>query len=85
MASMHLSALNALEFEQTLGDSVRHGSLACCSPWGHKELGMTGQLNNKQQQHIVSKRKTCETCFLFHVVYLFLKKQCFLHTQVNVI
>ena len=19
----------------------------CCSPWGHKELGMTEQLNNK--------------------------------------
>ena len=23
-----------------------HGSLACCSPWGHKELDMTEQLNN---------------------------------------
>ena len=22
-----------------------HGSLACCSPWGHKELDMTEQLN----------------------------------------
>ena len=26
------------EFEQTLGDSEGQGSLACCSPWGHKEL-----------------------------------------------
>ena len=25
----------------------RHGSLACCSPWGHKELDRTYQLNNK--------------------------------------
>ena len=24
------------EFEQTLGDSEGQGSLACCSPWGHK-------------------------------------------------
>ena len=24
------------------------GSLACCSPWGHKELDMTERLNNKQ-------------------------------------
>ena len=25
------------ELEQTLGDSGGQGSLACCSPWGHKE------------------------------------------------
>ena len=24
------------------------GSLACCSPWGHKELDMTEQLNNNK-------------------------------------
>ena len=24
------------EFEQTLGDSEVKGSLACCSPWGHR-------------------------------------------------
>ena len=24
------------EFEQTPGDSEGQGSLACCSPWGHK-------------------------------------------------
>ena len=34
------------EFEQTLGDSEGQGSLECCSPWGHKELDMTEQLNN---------------------------------------
>ena len=26
--------LNGHEFEQTLGDSERHGSLVCCSSWG---------------------------------------------------
>ena len=26
--------LNGREFEQTLGDSEKQGSLACCSPWG---------------------------------------------------
>ena len=30
--------LNGREFEQTLGDGEGQGSLACCSPWGHKEL-----------------------------------------------
>ena len=34
------------EFEQTPGDNEGQGSLACCSPWGRKELDMTQQLNN---------------------------------------
>ena len=29
------------EFEQTPGDSGGQGSLACCSPWGHKESETT--------------------------------------------
>ena len=33
--------LNGHDFEQTLGDSEGQGSLACCSPWGHKELERT--------------------------------------------
>ena len=30
--------LNGHEFEPTLGDSEGQGGLACCSPWGRKEL-----------------------------------------------
>ena len=37
--------LEGHESEQTLGDSEGQGSLACCSPWGHKELDATEQLN----------------------------------------
>ena len=33
--------LNGCEFEQTLRDSEGQGGLACCSPWGHKELDTT--------------------------------------------
>ena len=33
--------LNGHEFEQALGDGKGQGSLAWCSPWGHKELDMT--------------------------------------------
>ena len=33
--------LNGHEFEQTLGDSEGQGSLACCSPWDHKESDTT--------------------------------------------
>ena len=31
---------------QTLDDGKGQGGLACCSPWGHKESDMTGQLND---------------------------------------
>ena len=38
--------LNGHEFEQTPEDSEGHGSLACCSKWGRKELDKTWQLNS---------------------------------------
>ena len=37
--------LNGNEFEQALGVGDGQGSLACCSPRGHKEMGTTEQLN----------------------------------------
>ena len=37
--------LNGREFEQTLEDGDGQGSLACCSPWGHKESDTTEWLN----------------------------------------
>ena len=33
--------LNGHEFEQTLGEGEGQGSLACCSPWDHKDSGTT--------------------------------------------
>ena len=39
---------NGHEFEQTLGDSEGQGSLACCSPWGRKDLDTTSRLNNQR-------------------------------------
>ena len=39
--------LDGHEFEQSQGDGKGQGSLACCSPWGHKESDTTEQLNNK--------------------------------------
>ena len=44
MAGWH-HQLNGHEFEQALGIGDGQGSLACCSPWGHKEMDTTGQLN----------------------------------------
>ena len=37
--------LKGHEFKQALRVGDRQGSLACCNPWGHKELYMTEQLN----------------------------------------
>ena len=45
--------LNGHEFEQTLGDSEGQGSLACCIPWGCKELDMTEWLHF----HVLEKEK----------------------------
>ena len=44
--------LDGHEFEQTLGDGKEQGSLACCSPWSHKESDPTQRLNNEQQQPV---------------------------------
>ena len=41
--------LNGHEFEQSLGVDDGQRSLACCSPWVHKELDTTGWLNWTEQ------------------------------------
>ena len=38
--------LNGHEFEQAPGDGEGQGSLACCSPWGHKESDTSEWLHN---------------------------------------
>ena len=40
--------LNGLKFKQTLGDSGGQGSLACCSPEGHKQSGLNSNKREKQ-------------------------------------
>ena len=40
MAGWH-HQFNRYEFQQTLGDGGGQGSLACCSPWRHKESDTT--------------------------------------------
>ena len=38
-------SLDRCEFEQTPDVGDGQESLECCSPWGHKELDTTEQLN----------------------------------------
>ena len=48
--------LNGHEFEQAPGVGDGQGSLACCSPWGHKELDTTEQVNWTMEKYpILSK------------------------------
>ena len=48
---------NKHKFRQTLGGGEIQGHLACCSPWGHKELHTTGQLNNTGMCQIELEQK----------------------------
>ena len=42
--------LNGHESKQTLGNSERQGSLACCSSRGHQELDMTSGMNKNNKE-----------------------------------
>ena len=54
--------LNGHEFEQTPGDSEGQGSLACCSPWGHRvghDLMMEQQRSAETEQFFLCRRIMC--------------------------
>ena len=51
--------LNGYEFEQTPEGGEGQGSLACCSPWRHKESEMTLQLNNSKNESWQLDWKKC--------------------------
>ena len=40
--------LDGHKFEQALGVDNEQGSLACCSPWGHRGSDMTERLNSTE-------------------------------------
>ena len=56
--------LNGHEFEQTQGDSGEQGSLACYSPWGHKESDATIALTT-------TSSKTLKTIIYSRVFFVF--------------
>ena len=51
--------LDGHECEQALGVGDGQGSVACCSPWGHKESDTTEWLNNKHNVPCESLVWTC--------------------------
>ena len=53
--------LNGHVLDQTLGDGEGQGSLACCSPWGHRESDTTERLNNLQTENIMREKTPMTT------------------------
>ena len=50
--------LDGYEFGQALGDGGGQGNLGCGSPWGHKELDTTEQLNNNNEHLLYATQLT---------------------------
>ena len=74
MAGWH-HRLNGHEFEQASGDGEGQGSLACCSPWGHKESDTTEWLNNFSSAQIQSDAQG-----LVHILALIWSYHCSLYS-----
>jgi len=49
--------LHGRDFEQTPGDNKGQGVLACCSPWGHKELHVLATEQQQQEEPTVQHRE----------------------------
>ena len=47
--------LDGHEFEQAPEDGEGQGGLVCCSPWGCKEVDMTEQLNNNNNNKTIAE------------------------------
>ena len=71
--------LNGHEFEQALGGGEGQESLACCSPWDHKELDMIEPLNNSNNMSTESTMLSnhlilCPLPSVFPSIKVFLSK-----------
>ena len=58
--------INGHEFEQSPGDSEGQGSLACCSPQGHKESDTT----EGTWMHVGETNTSCKNFFLIYLCIL---------------
>ena len=55
--------LDEHEFEEAPGNGEGQGSLVCCSPWGHKDLDMSEQLNRVNCSYLyVAGLRVFELC-----------------------
>ena len=64
--------IDVREFEQALGVGNRQGSLASCSPWGHKESDITERLNCTEEIIMICAIKYKSlSVLLFFISFLF--------------
>ena len=68
MAGRH-HGCNEHELGQTLRDGEGQRGLACCSPWGHKELDMTQQLNNNNNNFPFNITEIHMQCQQLHIMF----------------
>ena len=61
---------NGHEFEEAPGDGDGQGSLACCSPWGHKESGMARRQNSNKLLDVVAMYVAPFTQYNYFVIRL---------------
>ena len=59
-----------------LGDGEGQGSLACCSPWGRKELDTAWQLNKKRLPFM--RHQTAALCLIFSTNVFVLCWRCYM-------
>ena len=60
--------LNGHVFEQAPGDGGGQRGLACCSPWGQKELDMIEQLNNNNILYVIYLAAVGLCCCMWDLV-----------------
>ena len=59
MVQRHLQ-LDGCDSEQTPGHGEGQGSRVCCNPWGRKELDMTEQGKNNNNNNMQKFTKKCD-------------------------
>ena len=67
---------NGHELGQTLGDGEGQRGLACCGPWGHKELDRTWQLNDNNGNFMFNILKGFQAVFQSDCSILYCHQKC---------
>ena len=71
--------LSGHEFESTAGVDDGQKGLACCSPWGHKELDRTDKLNRTEVK--INSEGLGHILILLFISQLLIEKELFFGVQ----
>ena len=69
--------LNGHEFEQTLGNTAGQGSLACCSPWGHRVRHNWANEHTHFRKEKLAEQTKFVKYTVFQHFFHFLVEKCF--------